>query len=195
MIDASGGVLDQDYEMFEQQTPHLLIEHEYWTTRPARASGAAGSGVETEFITGSDKVKLVTFGDGDVEPSRGAQGGMDGALNIIQLTYPGRRGRYPAPPRTWWSTCPRAPSTSSRPAAAAAGAIPSCGPPRRCCATCATAWSPSRAPRRDYGVVIDPETWTVDEGETARRLRSVRGPIACTPISASDTNRPKEEWS
>ena len=29
MIDASGGVLDQDYEMFEQQTPHLLIKHEY----------------------------------------------------------------------------------------------------------------------------------------------------------------------
>ena len=29
MIDASGGVLDQDYEMFEQQTPHLLHRHEY----------------------------------------------------------------------------------------------------------------------------------------------------------------------
>jgi N-methylhydantoinase B len=31
MIDASGGVLDQDYEMFEQQTPHRLIQHEYLT--------------------------------------------------------------------------------------------------------------------------------------------------------------------
>ena len=29
MIDASGGVLDQDYEMFEQMTPHLLLQHEY----------------------------------------------------------------------------------------------------------------------------------------------------------------------
>jgi N-methylhydantoinase B len=29
MIDASGGLLDQDYEMFEQQTPHRLIKHEY----------------------------------------------------------------------------------------------------------------------------------------------------------------------
>ena len=29
MIDASGGVLDQDYEMYEQQTPHLLLKHEY----------------------------------------------------------------------------------------------------------------------------------------------------------------------
>ncbi|MFQ5438597.1 MAG: hydantoinase B/oxoprolinase family protein, partial [Paracoccaceae bacterium] len=31
MIDASGGLLDQDYEMFEQQTPHLLVKHEYTT--------------------------------------------------------------------------------------------------------------------------------------------------------------------
>ena len=44
MIDASGGLLDQDYEMFEQQTPHTC-----WSststcpTRRARASGAAGS--------------------------------------------------------------------------------------------------------------------------------------------------------
>jgi len=29
MTDASGGVLDQDYEMFEQQTPHTLVKHEY----------------------------------------------------------------------------------------------------------------------------------------------------------------------
>ncbi|MBU1881124.1 hydantoinase B/oxoprolinase family protein, partial [bacterium] len=29
MIDASGGVLDQDYEMYEQQTPHRVIKHEY----------------------------------------------------------------------------------------------------------------------------------------------------------------------
>ena len=31
MIDASGGLLDQDYEMFEQMTPHLLLKHEYLT--------------------------------------------------------------------------------------------------------------------------------------------------------------------
>ena len=49
MIDASGGVLDQDYEMFEQQTPHRLVRHEYITDsagagevpRRARASRRA----------------------------------------------------------------------------------------------------------------------------------------------------------
>ena len=29
--DASGGLLDQDYEMFEQQSPHTLMKHEYLT--------------------------------------------------------------------------------------------------------------------------------------------------------------------
>ena len=45
MIDASGGVLDQDYEMFEQQTPHRLVKHEYLNgLRGAGPVAGAGSG-------------------------------------------------------------------------------------------------------------------------------------------------------
>ena len=90
MIDASGGVLDQDYEMFEQQTPHLVLKHEYWVD-------SAGAGPVARRPRRGDHVRdrhgedtqLVTFGDGDVEPSRGSQGGREGTLNIIQLRYPG----------------------------------------------------------------------------------------------------------
>ena len=64
MIDASGGVLDQDYEMFEQQTPHLLKKHEYWTDSAGAGRWRGGLGVVTEFILGSDDTTLVTFGDG-----------------------------------------------------------------------------------------------------------------------------------
>ncbi len=88
MIDASGGVLDQDYEMFEQQTPHLLLLHEYWTDSAGAGKWRGGLGVETKFIIGSDNTKLVTFGDGDVEPAFGAHGGKEGTLNKIELTYP-----------------------------------------------------------------------------------------------------------
>lgn len=88
MIDASGGVLDQDYEMFEQQTPHLLKRHELWQDSAGAGRWRGGLGVVTEFIIGSDNTTLVTFGDGDVEPSRGAQGGGEGSLNIIWLEYP-----------------------------------------------------------------------------------------------------------
>jgi N-methylhydantoinase B len=88
MIDASGGVLDQDYEMFEQQTPHLLLKHEYWTDSAGPGRWRGGLGVITEYIIGSDDTQVVTFGDGDVEPARGVHGGGDGTLNTIWLRYP-----------------------------------------------------------------------------------------------------------
>ncbi len=88
MIDASGGVLDQDYEMFEQQTPHLLIKHEYWTDSAGAGEWRGGLGIETKFVIGSDDTQLVTFGDGDFEPAFGMFGGGDGTLNSIALHYP-----------------------------------------------------------------------------------------------------------
>ena len=88
MIDASGGVLDQDYEMFEQQTPHLLLRHEYWTDSAGAGQWRGGLGVETEFIIGGRNTKVVTFGDGDVEPAFGLFEGKSGTLNTIELRYP-----------------------------------------------------------------------------------------------------------
>jgi len=88
MIDASGGVLDQDYEMFEQQTPHRLLKHEYLTDSAGAGRWRGGLGVETMFAIGSDDTQVVVFGDGDVEPAFGLFGGHDGTLNSIRLTYP-----------------------------------------------------------------------------------------------------------
>jgi N-methylhydantoinase B len=88
MIDASGGVLDQDYEMFEQQTPHLLLLHEYWKDSAGAGQFRGGLGVETKFKIGGEKTKVVTFGDGDVEPAFGLFGGKDSTLNKIEITYP-----------------------------------------------------------------------------------------------------------
>ncbi|MCP4316127.1 MAG: hydantoinase B/oxoprolinase family protein [Hyphomicrobiales bacterium] len=88
MIDASGGVLDQDYEMFEQQTPHLLIQHEYIEDSAGAGQWRGGLGVETRYIIGSHDTQFVTFGDGDFEPAFGLFGGHDGTLNSITLTYP-----------------------------------------------------------------------------------------------------------
>ena len=95
MIDASGGVLDQDYEMFEQQTPHLLLKHEYVTDSAGPGQWRGGLGVETAFRIGSDDTQLVTFGDGDFEPAFGLFGGGEGTLNSITLTYPDGRKVVP----------------------------------------------------------------------------------------------------
>jgi N-methylhydantoinase B len=87
MIDASGGVLDQDYEMFEQQTPHLLLRHEYWPDSAGAGRWRGGLGVETEFKIGGENTKVVTFGDGDVEAPFGLFGGKQATLNKIELRY------------------------------------------------------------------------------------------------------------
>jgi N-methylhydantoinase B len=71
MIDASGGVLDQDYEMFEQMTPHRLVRHEYQPDSAGPGQWRGGLGVITEFVIGSDQTQLVIFGDGDFEPAFG----------------------------------------------------------------------------------------------------------------------------
>ncbi len=88
MIDASGGVLDQDYEMFEQQTPHRLVRHELLTDSAGAGQWRGGLGVETIFEIGSEDTQLVTFGDGDFEPAFGLFGGGDAGLNFIRLHYP-----------------------------------------------------------------------------------------------------------
>jgi N-methylhydantoinase B len=87
MIDASGGVLDQDYEMFEQQTPHLLLRHEYWPDSAGAGQWRGGLGVETEFKIGGERTKVVTFGDGDIEPAFGLFAGKDSTLNKIELHH------------------------------------------------------------------------------------------------------------
>lgn len=88
MIDASGGVQDQDYEMFEQQTPHLLRRHEYLCDSAGAGEWRGGLGVETIYEIGSENTQLVTFGDGDFEPAFGLFGGGDGTLNVLKLTTP-----------------------------------------------------------------------------------------------------------
>jgi N-methylhydantoinase B len=88
MIDASGGVLDQDYEMFEQQTPHLLQQHEFWVDSAGAGKYRGGLGIITQYKIGGDDTKLVTFGDGDFEPAFGLFGGEDSTLNKIELMYP-----------------------------------------------------------------------------------------------------------
>jgi N-methylhydantoinase B len=91
MIDASGGILDQDYEMFEQQTPHRLIRHEYLTDSAGPGQWRGGLGTEWIYEVGSEDTQLVTFGDGDFEPAFGLFGGGEGTLNFIRLKYPDGR--------------------------------------------------------------------------------------------------------
>ena len=74
--------------MFEQQTPHTLIKHEYYTDSAGAGRWRGGLGTETIYKIGSEDTQIVTFGDGDFEPSFGLFGGGGGNLNLIKMTYP-----------------------------------------------------------------------------------------------------------
>ena len=146
MIDASGGVLDQDYEIFEQQTPHALLKHEYWCDSAGAGRWRGGLGIETEFIIRGDNVKLVTFGDGDVEVARGAQGGKEGTLNVIKLRNPDGA----------WYTCstkdivegvPEGTLYFQQAGGGGGWAIPGSVARRRCWKMSATEWSASKRRR------------------------------------------------
>ncbi len=95
MIDASGGVLDQDYEMYEQQTPHRIIKHEYLMDSAGAGKWRGGLGVETEIRIGADKTTMVVFGDGDQVAPYGLFGGKSSILNKISLTYPDGTEKIP----------------------------------------------------------------------------------------------------
>jgi len=95
MIDTSGGVLDQDYEMYEQQTPHRIIKHEYLKDSAGAGKWRGGLGVETEIRLGADNTTMVVFGDGDKTAPYGLFGGKSSILNKISLKYPDGKERTP----------------------------------------------------------------------------------------------------
>jgi len=172
MIDASGGVLDQDYEMFEQMTPHRVLTHEYLTDSAGAGEHRGGLGVLTRYLVGGEETQIVTFGDGDIEPAFGLEGGGSGTLNYIELKRPdGTKVR---------------PSTKDHVRGVPTGTVyvqeagggGGFGPPfARPAALVAREVRDGlvsiRAARELYGVAIDPMTFAVDAAETAR-LRAAR---------------------
>lgn len=167
MIDASGGVLDQDYEIFEQQTPHLLLQHEYWTDSAGAGQWRGGLGVVTRFRTGGQGVKLVTFGDGDVEPARGALGGRDGTLNVIRLRYPGGRD-YLCTTKDLVPDVPAGTLYFQQAGGGGGWGDPKKRPPEKVLRDVRNGVVSAEQARDAYGVAVDTAAWTVDRAATAR---------------------------
>jgi len=166
MIDASGGVLDQDYEMFEQQTPHRLRKHEYLCDSAGVGEWRGGLGTETLYEIGADDTQLVTFGDGDFEAPFGLAGGGGGVLNEIKLTYPGGDEIRPRN-KDLISGVPK--GTQYYQVATGGGGY---GDPRKRPAEVVAAevrnGVVSRAAAEElYGVVVDRASFAVDEAATA----------------------------
>jgi N-methylhydantoinase B len=90
LINCAGGILAQDYEMFEIQDPHFLIRHEYSMDSAGAGRWRGGLGVETEFEIYGENVTGISFGDGVEEEAKafGLFGGKQGSVNSVTLRYP-----------------------------------------------------------------------------------------------------------
>ncbi len=165
MIDASGGVLDQDYEMFEQQTPHLLLKHEYWPDSAGAGRWRGGLGVETEFKIGGENTKVVTFGDGDVEEPFGLFGGKKATLNKIELHYEDGKS-YKTTSKDLVENVPEGTVLFQQAGGGGGYGDPFLRDPGLVAQEVKNGIISLEKAREDYGVVIDPETAEVNQKET-----------------------------
>ena len=166
MIDSSGGVLTQDYEMYEQQTPHLLLEHELTCDSAGAGTWRGGLGTHMAYQVGSEDTQIVTFGDGDFIPAFGLFGGGDSNLNLIELTYPDGTKSVPRN-KDLITGVPK--GTVYYQVAQGGGGYgdPKARPPAQVAEEVRNGVVSVDAARESYGVAVDPESFAVDEAATA----------------------------
>lgn len=171
LINCAGGILAQDPEMFELTDPHILIKHEYVTDSGGAGRWRGGLGVETLFRIYGEEVTGVTFGDGVDEGARafGLFSGKEGSLNEMELIYPD--GQIYSPKSK--EIVKGIPSgTLFHEIAGGGGGYgnPFQRPVERVIKDVRNGFVSLEKAKEDYGVVIDPLTYRVNEAET-RRLR------------------------
>ena len=168
LINCAGGILAQDYEMFEIHDPHFLVKHEYLPDSAGAGRWRGGLGVETEFVMRGENVTGVAFGDGVEEEARafGFFGGRPGSLNSITLTYPdgARRG---AKSKEIIRAIPSGTVFNQKAGGGGGYGDPFERPAAQVLAEVKDGLLSIEAARADYGVAIDPATLALDAARTA----------------------------
>jgi N-methylhydantoinase B len=171
LINCAGGILAQDYEMFEIHDPHFLLKHEYWPDSAGPGRWRGGLGVETEFVINAENATLITFGDGIDEEARafGFFGGGAGTFNEVSLAFPDGTTRK-AKSKEIIRNVPA--GTLFRQKAGGGGGYgdPKTRPADRVLEEVIAGILSFEGARRDYGVVVDPDTLMVDR-EATQKLR------------------------
>ncbi len=177
LINCAGGILSQDPEMFELQTPNVIIKHEY--TRDSMGAGRwrGGLGVETVIRFEGENSKGVVFGDGIEEQARafGLFGGKKGSINELEFQFPNGNIHQPQSKEIVHSI----PSgTVMRQVAGGGGGYgdPYQRPVEQVAKEVCNGILSIRKALKEYGVAVDPETLAVDLVET-NRLRASRNAV------------------
>lgn len=169
LINCAGGILAQDYEMFEIHDPHFLIKHEYMIDSAGAGKWRGGLGVETEFRIDGKNVTGIAFGDGIEKGAEafGLFGGKKGTLNRIELQYPDGRISA-AKSKEIIRDIPRGTIFYQRAAGGGGYGSPYERPVQKVLQDVINGMVSIEKARDDYGVVIKPETITIDKMATER---------------------------
>lgn len=175
LINCAGGILAQDYEMFEIHDPHFLLKHEYLTDSAGAGRWRGGLGVETEFVINGEKVTGIAFGDGVEEEARafGFFGGKKGAANRIELRYPDGSVRVPKS-KEIVRNIPTHTIFNEKAGGGGGYGNPFLRPADKVLEDVKNELVSLTSAREDYGVVIDEKTLTIDQEATAK-LRGENG--------------------
>lgn len=176
LINTAGGILSQDYEMLEVQTPHVLRSHEYLVDSAGPGRWRGGLGVETEFEIHGDDVTGITFGDGVDDEARafGLFGGGPGGLNTLELRTVD--GRTIVPRSKDVTAIPRGTVFRQRAGGGGGYGDPRLRPVELVAAEVRDGVISPEAARRDYGVDVNQITF-----EGRRRSAPVSGHLRSEP--------------
>lgn len=169
LINCAGGILAQDYEMFEVQNPHLLTRHEYVTDSAGAGRWRGGLGVETEFRIDGETVTAVAFGDGIEEGAKafGLFGGKEGSLNRAVLRQPDGTERV-AKSKQILRDIPKGTVLNQLAGGGGGYGNPFERPAELVAQEVRNELISVEAARRDYGVAVDPKTFALDAAETEK---------------------------
>jgi len=172
LINCAGGILAQDYEMFEIHDPHRLVRHEYAVDSAGAGRWRGGLGVETEFVIEGVGVTGIAFGDGIEEEARafGLFGGKPGSINALNIAYPDGSTRVPKA-KEIIRGIPRGAVFRQWAGGGGGYGEPRDRPVDLVLADVQDGVLSVGAALEDYGVAIDPTSLALDEPRT-QRLRS-----------------------
>jgi N-methylhydantoinase B len=174
LINCAGGILAQDPEMFELQTPNIIVKHEYAPDSAGPGRWRGGLGVETIIRFEGENSKGVVFGDGIDEKARafGLFGGKQGGINEMEFSFPDGKSHKPQS-KELIADIPS--GTVLRQVAGGGGGYGDAyqRPAEQVAKELRNGVLSMRKAKEDYGVVVDPETLDVDSNKT-QQLRDSR---------------------
>jgi N-methylhydantoinase B len=159
--------LTNDYELFELQDPHTLLEHEFKLDSSGSGKWRGGNGAITRWRFDGDSVTLVL--QGEPEGGFGLFGGLPGTDNIFTLHFPDGPSYRPRPKEVVRVPVPRGTIVERHSGGGGGFGNPHERPVEKVAEDLRNGFISLEKAEKDYAVVIDRRTLAVDAQLTQER--------------------------